>query len=478
MAIIPVTIAGPLNKGRGSSNDAQETINLIHNVDNSGGKAILSMMDRPCLELFANVGSSPIRGQMTIGVWLYIVSGYSFIRMANNGTYEAIGTLLTNSGRIGMATNGIEIMIVDGTAGYTWTLVSEVFDQISDNDFGGADDVTYVDGYFIINIPNSGVAQSSALYHAADDDGGGWNALDKATIEGDPDKLVKAIAVHRDVWMLGEFTSEVYYNAGLPYGFPFQRYQGGFMETGLAARWGAVVADNTLYWLAQNKQGFVGIVLANGYSPQKISTPAIDYQINQMISISDCIAFAYSDEGHTFVFFTFPIGKKTFVYDISIGLWSEWKSYGKDYFRAAFHCFYNNAHMLGDLTTGNIYKIKFGRYTDNGDVMIRSRTAAHLQANGVDITINKVWIDLEMGVGKTSGQGSDPQIMLQWSKDGGKTWGNEQSKSIGKKGAYGSRATWTRQGTSKLWTPKITFSDPVPFILNGFFCDIEYGSEL
>jgi hypothetical protein len=68
---------------------------------------------------------------------------------------------------------------------------------------------------------------------------------------------------------------------------------------------------------------------------------------------------------------------------------------------------------------------------------------------------------MEAGVGKTTGQGSDPIIMLQVSKDGGHTWGNEIWVPFGKIGEYRRRAVWRRLGRSRDWVFKFRVTDPV-----------------
>jgi hypothetical protein len=55
-------------------------------------------------------------------------------------------------------------------------------------------------------------------------------------------------------------------------------------------------------------------------------------------------------------------------------------------------------------------------------------------------------IDFETGVGVYTGQGSDPQAMLRWSDDGGRTWSNTHTKTIGAIGNYKTRVKFDRLG--------------------------------
>lgn len=475
---IPLNFTGPAYTGRSGSINAQEAVNLIHVVDNASGKSLLSMIGRPCLEDFSTIGASPIRGSIVVGDFLYTVSYDKFYRVANNGVETSLGTLDTNTGIVGMAFNGSEIMIVDGTSGYIWNVSGETFNKIVDAGFSGGNDVTFIDQFFVVNNPGTGVAQSSGAR-----DGVNWSALDKATAEGDPDSLVKPVALHNDLLLMGESTVEPWYYASLPHGFPFLSRQGR-IQFGLAARWGAVIADNSLYWLAQNKEGLIGIVRATGGVPQKISSPAIDYQIGQYSGVNDCVAWTATIEGHTFIGFTFSTGGATWVYDSSVAAkignenaWTQWKSSGLNYFKAAFHAYFNGNHILGDLTTGKLYKLKFGIYKDGSDTVQRTRTTAYVHKNNLDITYDRLVIDFEVGVGLATGQGSDPQAMLQFSDDGGRTWSNELWRSIGKVGEFRHQAIWTQLGTARSRIFKLTVSDPVKLVIIGAYVDVEISED-
>jgi len=465
LPIIQLPFTGPAYKGRSANINAQECINLIHNVDRSGGKAILSLMNRPCLSLFATIGAQPIRGQIQVNGIVYTVSGNKLYSVLNNGTVTELGTITTSILSVGMAWNGTEIIIVDGTDGYLYNPTTATFSTIAAAGFGDGNDVTFMDSYFIVNNPDSGVAQSSGIR-----DGSSWSALDKATAEGDPDNLIAPVAIYDDLWLMGESTSEIWYNAANPYGFPFARRAR--LNMGIAARWGKTIADNTLYWLAQNKEGVFGIVRATGGVPEKISTLAIDFAINSYQFISDCVAWSFTLEGHTFVGFTFFGGNATWVYDTSTGLWSEWKS-GTNKFSCAYPVLLNYQHIMGDLTTGKLYTINFGQYSDAGATVTKTRATQHISQNGQRISFNSVWIEFEAGVGLVTGQGSDPQAMLQWSDDGGHTWSNEYWRSIGKIGEYKYRAKWNRLGHSRDRVFRVTVSDSVKCVILNAYADVD-----
>jgi hypothetical protein len=471
---VSIPFTGPSYSGRSSNVNAQECVNLIHNIDNSSGKAVLSMMNRPCLVDFTAFGAAPIRGMIEANGSGYVVAGDTVYKVLNDGSFVSHPLKLsTSSGTLSMAYNGFQIMIVDGVKGYIIDVAADTLVVISDVNFAGGGSVTFMDQYFFVdNTDFPGVAQSSKLA-----DGTTWNALDKSTAENDPDKIQRTIAAAGDLWLMGSIACEPYWNQANPVGFPFSARKSSIIKMGLAAKWSAVEMNNSLYWLAQNKEGMFGVVSMGSGGISKVSTPAIDYQINTYSVISDAIAFTFTLEGHSYYVLTFPTANKTWVYDASTDMWSEWRSYGVGRFKCSFHMLLNNRHILGDSTTGKLYEIKHGVYSDSGQQVERIRSTAYVHKDGRDITVNKLWIEHESGVGIESGQGSNPMVMLQFSKDGGKMWSNEYWQPLGKMGEYKQRQIWTRLGRSPSWIFRRTATDPVKDIIIASYAQIEVANE-
>ena len=63
--------------------------------------------------------------------------------------------------------------------------------------------------------------------------------------------------------------------------------------------------------------------------------------------------------------------------------------------------------------------------------------------------------------------GIDPQIILDWSDDRGKTWSHSQQQSLGKIGEYGKRVIFRRLGQSFGRVFRIRMSDPVRLVITG-----------
>lgn len=413
------------------------------------------MWGTPGLELLVNIGSFPIRAMRVVGDYLYAVAGYGFYRVDTAFTSTLLGSL--DSGDGGPAfieDNGIEIIVViPGTAGYLYTISSGAWAQIAFPSSFLPSSVAFQDGYFVVSESASGKFWISGLY-----DGDSWDATDYAVPEGRSDNLICLFSDHRELWLFGNLSTEVWYNSGDT--FPFTRNSAGFIEVGCVARHSVTSFDNSVVWLTNLGQ----LVRAEGYAPKVISTRKLEREWNTYSTISDAEGFAYVYEGHWFYHLSFPKADKTWVYDGATGLWHERRSALRNgRHRAGCHAIFGHRHMIGDCETGNIYEMKSDVYDDNGDTITRVLETSAARADGLPLFFPGLQIEFQEGETiLQSGQGSDPQAMLQWSDDGGKTWGNEHWRSMGKVGEYKHRATWRRLGMSRDRVFRLTMTDPAP----------------
>ena len=212
-----------------------------------------------------------------------------------------------------------------------------------------------------------------------------------------------------------------------------------------------------MFWLGADPRGF-GIVYRNqGYTGKRVSTHAVEYAIQSYGDITDAVAYTYQQEGHAFYVLNFPSANKTWVYDVATGAWHERASWNNGSFtlhRGQSQMNFNSQTIVGDYENGNLYAFDLDVYADNGAIQKWLRSWRPLPANENKLkrtAQHTLQLACESGVGLNLGQGSDPQVMLRWSDDGGHTWSSEHWISMGKIGEYGYRAIWRRLGmTTKL----------------------------
>src|SRR5207253_855634 len=122
--------------------------------------------------------------------------------------------------------------------------------------------------------------------------------------------------------------------------------------------------------------------------------------------------------------------------------------------------------IVGDFKTGDLYALDLDYFYDGGDPMPSIRAAAHIAGPDYQwIVHNRLQIEMEVGWGNTSDPGSDPIALLDWSNNGGHTWGNQHPASIGKQGEYAARVRWNRLGRARDRIYRLTITDPVKRVI-------------
>jgi hypothetical protein len=444
-------------------------INIFPEIVPEGGKEPAFLQRAPGLRLLAAVGLGPIRGLWTFGNFGYVVSGNSLYKIDSSYTATLIGSI-TGTGPVSMSDNGTQLFIAANGPSYIYNASTNAFQQINDPDFPGAVTVGFLDGYFVFNEPNSQKVWVTSLL-----DGLSIDPLDFASAEGSPDGLVSLIVDHREAWLFGTNSVEVWYDAGNA-DFPLQRIQGAFNEIGCAAAYSVAKLDNSVFWLGKDARGQGIVYRANGYTGQRISTHAVEWQIQQYGNLADAIGYTYQQDGHSFYVLIFPGANTTWVYDAATQAWHERAGWHNGQFvrhRSNCQMAFNSEVIVGDFENGNIYAFDLDDYSDNGQIQkwLRSWRALPTGQNNLKRTAHhSLQLDVESGVGLNVGQGSDPEVMLRWSDDGGHTWSNYHTAKIGKIGEYYRRVFWRRLGmTLKLRDRvyELSMTDPVKTAIMG-----------
>jgi hypothetical protein len=403
------------------------------------------------------------------GDYGYVVSGTELYQVTSAWVATKIGDV-SGTGPVSMSDNGTQLFIACNGPSYIYNSSTLAFAQITDSDFPGAVTVGYLDGYFVFNEPNSQRIWVTSLF-----DGASIDPLDFASAEGSPDGLVSLIIDHREAWLFGTNSVEVWYDAGLA-DFPLTRIQGAFNEIGCAAAYSVSKLDNGLFWLGSDARGKGIVYRANGYTGQRVSTHAVEWHIQQYADISDALAYTYQQDGHAFYVLVFPSANTTWVYDVATGAWHERAGLDNGVFtrhRGNCQMAFSGQIAIGDFENGNVYAFDLEVFADNSapQKWLRSWRALPTGENNLKRSVqHSLQLDCESGNGLNDGQGSDPQVMLRWSDDGGHTWSNEHWKSTGAIGVYGKRVFWRRLGmTTKIRDRvyEVSGTDPVKIAIVG-----------
>ncbi len=446
--------------------DAQRCVNLFPVADQQGAEPS-ALYRTPGLSLFATAGAGPIRGSYSAANGrAFVVSGNGLYEITSAGVATLLGTVTTTSGAVTMADNGFQLMIVDGVGGYIFTYLTNAFAQITDTDFPSPKFVSFVDGYFVVTKNNSGQFYISALYN-----GLSWAALDFASAESSPDDLSCAVPFVGQLGLIGHDTLEIWRNTG-DSTFPFSRISGS-TPIGTIAPNTVVSLDTSVYWVGNTEEGSGIVYQAQGFTPKRISTDAIEKILQAETQPELLRAWSYQQEGHVFYVITGGNLSTSLVYDVATGIWHEraYLNTNGDFEQHLGSCcmYAFNRHLVGDRTNGNIYSMSLDVYSDNGNAIKWLRTLPHLVDELKRVRYNTLGLIVETGTGLQSGQGSDPQISLRISKDGARTWSSYYSTSMGAVGNYRKEVNFRRLGIQQQCTFELSGSDPVQTALIGAY---------
>jgi hypothetical protein len=394
----------------------------------------------PGLSVWKNAGIGEVRG-----LWeasdsvLYAVVSSAVYKIVGSTDPVLIGSLYSTSGIVSIRDNGNDLLIVDGTSGYQYKFDTEVFSEVADEDFPkGCKNVAYIDGYYIVQRPGKQEFLISGI-----NDGYTWDALDISTAEGKPDPLVVPFDDHRELWLFGTQSTEVFYNSG-NVDFPFERISGAFIEHGCASPYSVAKIDNSVFWLSSDTNGTGMVYRANGYQPVRVSTHAIEAEISSYETLSDARSFAYQEDGHSFYCLIFPSAGKCWVYDAASGAWHERASFlDGDFIRWRANCsvFHNGKMLVGDFENGNIYQMSNGTHTENGQPMKWLRSFRAPNDENMLHSFAEVTADMEVATSDT--------IMIRYSDDGGNTWSDYRTAYAGDTGQFNKRVIWRRLGIGR-----------------------------
>ncbi len=427
-------VVGPSYKSRALAFSAQRSVNLYPEPAEADARGQWILWATPGIVSYADIGTwLPCRGAITMANIMYVVFGTSLYSVIS-GVATELGTI-GGSDRLSIATNGSQIVFVSLSSGGWIYDVANGLRQITDADYQPANNVTFLNQYFVFSRQNSQQFFLSSLA-----DGSSYDILDFASAEGSPDNLISVLADNGELWLFGQSTTEVWTNTGDPI-FPFQRINGAVLSKGIAGIHACTRLDNTVYWLSNE-----GIVYsAQGYAPARISTFAIESQFDGE-DLSGAFMFGYVQDGHAFLVLT--VGGATYVYDAATQQWHERSSRDQYHLDGEWRCNhvleYNGTLYAMDSQDSLIGTLDPVEPEEFGREIVCTRVTSMIAEDAKALIVDSVQLIAETGIGPSDG--SVPYVSLAVSRDNGHTFGNEKFASAGAIGQYSTRIIWRRLG--------------------------------
>lgn len=478
-----IALSGGMYQARSVIASVQRCVNLYPEVNAEGAPFPMTLQLTPGLTQLIAGTDAPSRCTYTASNGqLYEVIGSTVYYTDSNWIRSFLGTIGSNSTPVSMSDNGLAILIVDGSInGYTIDLTTHAFAPVSGQAgaFYGADRVDFVDTFFLLNRPGTNqwyISLSNVTFAnltgtiSPGATAAAFDPLDIAAKSGNPDPIQGVIVMHREAWLIGTETTEVWYDAGNA-NFSFAELPGVFIEHGCCAKYSIAKQDLNTYWLSQDRQGRCMVFTGNQYAAKRISTHAIEQQIQQYPDPTDAIGFTYQQLGHTFYVLTFPSGNATWVYDAAEGLWHErtWTDGNgvEQRIRASSCASAYGSIVVGDRETGALYSWDLSAFTDNTSPIVRRRGFPLEEIGSQRVTWSRLVLDMDVGEIVNTLKSNEPMISLRYSDDRGKTWGNARTYGLGSTGEYNRSILFTQLGQSRYRTFEVFWDVPAFTAFNG-----------
>lgn len=415
----------------------------------------------------ATVTGDRCRGWFTQDGRTWVTVGDTLYERTSAGGYTSRGTIADNGEPVSYATNGKggdQLGIVGGDTLYVLDLNTNALSTVA-LPFVGPVMMAFIDGYGLINQRDSPIVWFSAL-----EDFTSWNALDFFTRSETSDNAIGIAVTRSRVWVLGSKTTTQFYDSG-DTDTPFLPYQGTTMQVGLASPWLLQVYSDMLVWVAAIANGLPKVVMATEPTAQTISTPPIELMLGRCSTVATGTSWVYEQEGHIHYGMTFPDcpdDVKTYVFDLSEKLWharAEWDIEHGRYtaYAVAGATMAGNTVLVGSSDSGVLSELSLSAYDDAGQMIRRERACPYVGAENQWLFLDQFELGMQPGVGLVTGQGSEPLVNLDVSRDGARTWVSAGTAALGPMGDYLARAIWRRLGRARSdrLVLRVTQTDPV-----------------
>lgn len=472
MAQIPFALESYIS--RSSPVSSQRVVNLYSELqpEEVNAKSKVVLLGAPGVVTLGTIGTGPIRGFWFLRGQLYCVSGAQFYAVSSTGVGTLLGSgIQIGTGPVGIDDNGVEICVTDGVNGFIYNTDLLTWVQISSVNFYPSNRVQHIDSYFLFDRKNT------AQFFSSDSLAGtSFQPLFFASADSQSDYTLSPINHLQQLLIAGQRSIEVWYNSGGS-GMPWSRYQGTAIQIGIMTAFAWSKLREHLFFFGSDRVFY----RLDGSNAVRVSKHATEQAWQDYGDVSDAFVFSMTWEGHDFVYLTFPTIKKTWCFDNTTGLWHERESFdsaGNSIGRWAANAYINayNTHIIGDSESGKIGTLSATTYKEFGNPVRGLAQGAPMHSNGQRVFMPSFQLDIESGVGLTTGQGSDPQLVLSVSDDGGHTFEQIPWRSMGKIGEYNKRLRWTGVGSFYQRTMKLEITDPVRRTIISNFVEME--SEL
>lgn len=476
---------GPSYSDQNPITDPEDLYNwYLERSESPGATAPQSYIPTPGAASFATSIAVGCRGNFTDDQTgrSFSVQGGSFVELSAGGVVTVRGAVAVDGNPATISTNGVgggQLLITSGSNAYSYDLAT---DTLTLEVAGEATQGAVLYGFGLIFDKVTGNVRLSDLFDLTT-----WDPTQffARSINTDPWQAMH-VTPYGYIVLPGTQTGENWYNAGTS-PIPFAPDPSGNFGYGIAATFSIQQCRDAVIWLSSGIEGDFQVVKMSGFTPDRISTHPLEFALagyNDAMGLSDAIGQVHGEHGHTFYCLHFPRSKATWAWDRLTQQWAKratWISETSSwtYWRPMFHTFAFGKQLMGDPETNVIYELDHSTGTDvDGRVIRRLRKSPLVQNENKRIVVDTFELLMQVGIGIVTGQGSDPIVMLRVSRDGGFTWGNQQSLHAGQMGEYWRRVIKYNAGMGRKFVFEVSVTDPVPFRITSALIQVRPTTEL
>jgi hypothetical protein len=476
---VPIPLIGPSYQDESLPLSAQITQNLYPEISPEA-RNIVSLHSFPGLTLFSSETKKG-RGLHVMNERLYTVQGSELVFIDSDGAASLRSPLdfIDGVDLCQFENNGKQMVIVAEGNAYLFTESSALMQKITDSDLHSPTTLAYLNAQFILDAnrdePSNGEFSTTQLLTTLSSVDF-VNGLDFSNASAHPDDIIKVVDYNELIYFFGSRSIEPFENTGFG-SPPFRRIAGGVRPYGLAGRNALDSSEEFIYFLDQRgiPRRMFGLTIEN------IGNSALGKAWRKYARIDNCVVLTYSINHQNFAQFNFPTPNQSWLYHENSNSWIKlaYSTNGRRH-RANSYASVYGKNLVQDYENGNIYEFDPEQFRDDGEVIQRRRSTATIHGGlydfpGRELFFDRVEFIIETGVGVTAGQGRDPQVMIRFSDDGGRTWSHEMWHPLGVGGAYQTIVELYCQGSSHNRIYELVYSEPTRFTLIEANADISIG---
>jgi hypothetical protein len=428
--------------------------------DTADGKGPMSIVRAPGIRELTKPGEVG-RGIFHDRGQIYAVVDDVLWRIFDDGNAVAYGSIPgTNRVQFSQTTNGIAL-VAEPTL---YVAEGGAAQPVTDPDLPAVSSVTQLDNIVVVSERDSDTIYATPVATPTS-----FNALAFAQAEANADPIRRIINNQRQIVVAGTETIELWYNAGNN-NFPFERTPNGVIELGCHSGPTLQPLDNSVFWLASD----LTVRRLDGITPLKVSTSGVEDAWRRLKQTDDALGYQFTYAGHLQYFLHFPADGQTWCYDATTRAWHERQTIDRTGWKVIDSCAKgSNVYVLTD--DGRVGIVDISIFTEFGEPQIMQWTYPTVYANGRLAYHRALEIVVKAGVGLVTGQGSDPQLILEISDDGGQSFSPHDTASLGNLGNRETRVRFTRLGSSADRVYRCSVSDPVDMTVLGTMLDVDGG---